>query len=60
MLEDKRGSYIFSLILLLAQVVFREEVLTFCINVRELSLKRNKRGDQINEDVRAKDPQSLL
>lgn len=46
MLEDERGSYIFCLILLLAQVVFREEVLTLCIDVRVLSLKENKRDER--------------
>lgn len=42
----KRSSYIFSLILLLAQVLFREEVLTLCIIVRVLSLKKKKRTDR--------------
>lgn len=40
-------TYIFSLIFLLAQVVFREEVLTLCFNVSVLTLRKTMKRKTI-------------
>lgn len=43
-LGERRSSYIFRLILLLAQVVFREEFLTLCLNITALKADRREKA----------------